>query len=242
MRGKIHIGTSGWHYKHWLGLFYPAKLSAREMLGYYSQHFHTVEINNSFYHLPGASTFERWRQTTPSHFLFAVKGSRFITHMKKLTDPARSTVKFFEGADRLEKKLGPILFQLPPRWHLNLERLSEFLEALPANQRYSFEFRDESWHVGEVYALLRKHNAAFCIFDLAGKETDLEITANFTYVRFHGPVEARYAGSYSNQALTKWARRLRDWQDELKNVYVYFNNDVGGHAISNAKQLQDLVE
>jgi uncharacterized protein YecE (DUF72 family) len=242
MVGTIHIGTSGWHYKHWLGVFYPPKLPGKEMLGFYSQHFPTVEINNSFYHLPLETTFDQWRQTTPNDFLFAVKGSRFITHMKKLTEPSRSTRRFFAGAHRLKEKLGPILFQLPPRWHLNLARLSEFLEALPAKQQYTFEFRDESWQVAEVYDLLRSHNAAFCIYDLSGKETPLEITADFTYVRFHGPAEARYAGSYSTQALRTWAKRLRDWQKRLKNVYVYFNNDVGGHAIFNAKQLCELVQ
>ncbi len=241
MAGKVHIGTSGWHYKHWLGLFYPQKLPPRDMLGSYVQHFDTVEINNSFYHLPSNSTFDNWRDTTPEHFLFAVKGSRFITHMKKLKDPELSTAKFFAGAERLEKKLGPMLFQLPPRWHLNIERLSEFLIALPKKHQYSLEFRDQSWEVNEVYKLLREHNVALCIHDLGGRETPIEITANFTYVRFHGPTEAKYSGSYSPQALRKWADRIKQWQKELTSIYVYFNNDIGGHAITNAKQLKKLI-
>jgi uncharacterized protein YecE (DUF72 family) len=241
MAGKVHIGTSGWHYKHWLGLFYPEKLSPKEMLGYYSKHFDTVEINNSFYHLPAPSTFESWRENSPKTFVFAVKGSRFITHMKKLKDPESSTAKFFAGAEGLGRKLGPILFQLPPRWHVDLERLSDFLSAIPRDHRYSFEFRDPSWHTKEVFELLRKHNAAFCIYDLAGQETALEITAEFTYVRFHGPGEARYAGSYPIQTLKKWATRIKEWQRDLSGIYVYFNNNVGGHAVRNAKELRDLL-
>jgi len=241
MAGSIHIGTSGWHYKHWLGVFYPEELPAKDMLKFYSRHFNTVEINNSFYHLPGIATFEQWRLTTPKEFLFAVKGSRFITHMKKLKDPEDSTEKFFAGAKRLGPKLGPVLFQLPPRWHLNIERLAEFMAVLPRDQQYAFEFRDESWHVREVYNVLRRHNAAFCIFDLSGKETPHEITADFTYVRFHGPGEARYAGSYPSHALENWAQRLKAWGRDLRDVYIYFNNDVGGHAIKNAQALRELL-
>jgi len=241
MSGKIYIGTSGWHYKHWLGLYYPQELPTHEMLSFYANDFDTVEINNTFYHLPAASTFDNWRTTTQKQFVFAVKGSRFITHMKKLKDPRSATAKFFAGAERLDRKLGPILFQLPPRWRVNLERLESFLAALPKEHRYSFEFRDPSWEIAEVFELLRKHKAAFCIHDLGGKQTPLELTADFTYVRFHGPGEAKYAGSYSTRALKKWAERIREWQRKLARVYIYFNNDVGGHAVNNAKKLKELV-
>jgi len=238
---KVHIGTSGWYYKHWLGVFYPKKFPTQDMLTFYAQHFDTVEINNSFYHLPANSTFDAWRETAPEKFLFAVKGSRFITHMKKLKEPGNSTAKFFHGVERLKEKLGPILFQLPPRWHLNTQRLAEFLETLPKEHKYSFEFRDRSWHVGQVYDLLRKHNAAICIYDLSGAETPLEVTADFTYIRFHGPTEARYAGSYPTQTLKQWASRIEDWRKNLTDVYVYFNNDVGGHAVEDAQKLKELV-
>ena len=239
MSGKVHIGTSGWHYKHWLGLFYPEKLPAREMLNFYVQHFDTVEINNTFYHLPADTTFDAWRENTPPGFLFAVKGSRFITHMKKLKDPASSTAKFFAGAERLEEKLGPILFQLPPHWHLNLERLKEFLETIPKGHQYVFEFREPSWHVPEVYDSLRRFNAAFCNYDFAGSATRIEITANFTYIRFHG---AHYSGSYSGKELREWAAKIKKWRRTLKDIYVYFNNDIGGHAINNAKELKELIK
>jgi len=239
MAGSVRIGTSGWHYKHWLGLFYPEKLPAGEMLAFYGRHFDTVELNNTFYHLPSPSTFDSWREGSPEKFLFAVKGSRFITHMKKLKDPVSSTKKFFAGAERLQSKLGPILFQLPPRWHLDLQRLAQFLEALPKENRYAFEFRDQSWHVPEVYQLLHRRNAAFCIYDFSGTPTPLEITARFAYLRFHG---AGYSGSYSSRALRTWAERIRKWRDERLDVYAYFNNDIGGHAITNAQQLKEMLE
>ena len=238
MQGRVHVGTSGWHYKHWLGLFYPEKLPTKEMLNFYVQHFDTVELNNSFYHLPADSSFDSWRENTPRGFLFAVKGSRFITHMKKLKEPHTSTAKFFLAAERLGKKLGPILFQLPPRWRINVERLREFLASLPREHRYVFEFRDPSWHVPEVYEVLRRYNAAFCIYDFAGNPTPQEITANFTYLRFHG---ANYSGSYSAEQLRDWSQEIIEWRRSLRDVYVYFNNDIGGHAIHNAKELLRLL-
>jgi len=241
MGHKVFIGTSGWHYKHWVGVFYPDKLPVEEMLAYYSQHFDTVELNNTFYHLPSQTALHNWRTTVSSNFLFAVKASRFITHMKKLKDPVSSSQKFFLGAEQLGEKLGPILFQLPPRWHLNLERLTEFLEALPDGHRYVFEFRDESWLVPEVYKLLRQYNSAFCLHDLAGEQSPLEITADFTYIRFHGPGMAKYAGSYSKSTLERWATRIEKWVSELSRVYVYFNNDVGGYAVKNASDLKQLI-
>jgi uncharacterized protein YecE (DUF72 family) len=239
MAGSVHIGTSGWHYKHWRGLFYPENFPAHEMLAFYARHFDTVELNNTFYQLPALSTFDSWRDGSPAHFLFAVKGSRFITHMKKLKDPLSSTKKFFAGGERLRTKLGPILFQLPPRWHLDQQRLAEFLEALPKEHRYAFEFRDQSWHVPEVYQLLHRKNAAFCIYDFSGTPAPIEITARFTYLRFHG---ARYSGSYSARELRAWAVRIRKWREERLDVYVYFNNDIGGQAITNAQQLKQMLE
>ncbi len=242
MASKIYVGTSGWHYKHWLGLFYPEKIRAREMLAFYARQFNTVEINNSFYHLPLSSTFDSWRKSSPKDFLFAVKGNRFTTHMKKLKDPVTSTQKFFAGVERLGRKLGPILFQLPPRWKLNKERLRRFLAALPREHKYVFEFRDETWLVDEVYELLHKYNAAFCIHDLARMQTPLQVTAGFTYIRFHGPGAASYQGSYSIQVLRMWADRICNWRRDLSAVYVYFNNDVSGKAIENARTLKQMID
>ena len=241
MPGKVHIGTSGWHYKHWIGSFYPEDIAANGMFRFYAEHFDTVEINNTFYRLPQLTTFDNWRSKSPPNFLFAVKASRFITHMKKLKDPHTSMAKFFLAAERLEKKLGPILFQLPPRWKVNPERFSEFLEALPTGHQYVIEFRDQSWLVPQIFALLRQHNVAFCIHDLGESQTPLELTANFTYVRFHGPGAAKYTGSYPRSYLRRWAARIDGWSKELSDVYVYFNNDVGGYANQNALVLKSLL-
>jgi uncharacterized protein YecE (DUF72 family) len=241
MRGKVFIGTSGWHYKHWRGNFYPPELTPQHWLEYYSTKFKTVELNNSFYHLPSHSSFESWRRTSPRGFVFAVKGSRYTTHMKKLKDPKVATKKFFDGAERLGKKLGPVLFQLPPRWNVDLQRLDEFLTAMPKTHRYAFEFRDDSWLTAEVYELLERHNAALCIHDLGGRQSPIEITANFTYVRFHGPTAAKYSGSYSRAALKTWTTRIEKWRKELKEIYAYFNNDVGGCAPRNAEELKQRL-
>lgn len=211
------------------------------MLDYYARHFRTVEINNSFYRLPPEKALENWRESTPRGFCFAMKGSRYLTHMKKLKDPAPGIAKFMERAALLGEKLGPIVFQLPPWWELNLPRLEEFLEALPKRHRYAFELRNETWRTGEVYRVLRRHNAAFCIYELAGFQTEFTLTANFTYVRLHGPGGA-YAGSYDRRKLQEWAERIREWKSELRAVYVYFDNDQAGFAVENARTLQEMVE
>jgi uncharacterized protein YecE (DUF72 family) len=242
MGAKIHIGTSGWHYKHWRGSFYPEHLKTQDWLKHYSHRFNTVELNNSFYQLPTKSSFETWRDDSPGDFLFAVKGSRFITHMKKLKDASSSTASFFEAAEHLQEKLGPVLFQLPPRWRVNVERLKEFLTSIPRDHRYAFEFRDESWYVEEVFETLKTHNAALCIHDLGASQSPLELTADFTYVRFHGPTEAKYAGSYSIPTLKSWAKRFQGWAQNLTAVYAYFNNDIGGFAPRNAEKLKELLD
>jgi len=240
MTTEIRIGTSGWHYKHWLGDFYPADWPTSRMLDFYLRHFDTVEINNSFYHLPSVATFENWRAATPPKFRFAVKASRYITHMKKLKEPEAALENFLPPVELLQEKLGPILFQLPPRWRCNLDRLDAFLNALPEHHRYSLELRDHSWQNPDVYDLLRAHNTAFCIYDLAGFQSPLEVTADFVYIRLHGP-GAAYQGSYSEALLQEWANRIEEWQSEAKSVYLYFDNDIGGFAVHNALRLKELV-
>ena len=236
---RVHIGTSGWHYKHWCGPFYPEKHSPAKMLNFYLAHFDTVEINNSFYKLPSEQTFANWRQATPAGFCFAVKASRFLTHNKKLKDPENALHNFLPRAQALKEKLGPILFQLPPRWRINLERLREFLQVLPRHHRFAFEFREPSWNTEEVYAVLRRYNAAYCIFELDRYTSPLQVTADFAYVRLHGP-GGRYQGSYSHPMLQAWA----DWIHKcntLRDIYVYFDNDQAGYAAQNALQLKRLV-
>jgi uncharacterized protein YecE (DUF72 family) len=240
MAADVFIGTSGWHYRHWQGPFYPADLPAAKMLEFYLGRFNTVEINNSFYRLPTPETFTAWRKSTPKEFLFAVKASRFITHNKKLKDPAEPIERLFASVDALKSKLGPILFQLPPTWKLNLERLEDFLRDLPKRQRYAFEFRNETWNVQAVYDLLRRFNVAYCIYHLAGSQSPLQVTADFTYVRLHGP-GGKYQGRYDDAALRQWADRIEAWRQPLKAIYVYFDNDQAGYAVSDALRLKTLV-
>ena len=210
------------------------------MLSYYQQHFDTVEINNSFYRFPLESALREWRASTPPGFCFAAKGSRFLTHMKKLKDPEEGVAKFMERVEPLGEKLGPIVFQLPPWWEVNAERLEAFLRALPRGRRYAFELRNQTWHNAEVYGILSRHNAAFCIYDLAGYQSGYEVTADFTYVRLHGPGGA-YQGSYSEEALRGWARRIRGWRRRLRAVYVYFDNDQDAYAPQNASALKHML-
>ncbi len=237
---RVWIGTSGWHYKHWLGNFYPEKLPASKMLAHYVQHFDTVELNNSFYHLPKRPALESWRNSTPEGFCFAAKGSRFLTHMKKLKDPEQGLKRFFDCIEILDTKLGPVLFQLPPNWELDHDRLAIFLDCLPKYHRYAFEFRNDTWSVPLTYDLLARHNVAYCAFHLAGVQSPIEITAEFTYVRLHGP-GGRYQGSYDDAALHQWAERIQEWQRTLKAVYVYFDNDQAGYAAGDALRLKQIL-
>lgn len=240
-KGKIHIGTSGWHYKHWKEVFYPADVKETAQLQYYSKLFNTVEINNSFYMLPASKTFTEWKKTSPRGFIFSVKASRFITHMKKLKADAASIRRFFSHAGKLGEKMGPVLFQLPPKWKINAERLSQFLSRLPKGHRYTFEFRNHTWYDKSVYELLKKYNCAFCIYELEHHLSPLEVTADFVYVRLHGPGN-KYQGSYTDTALKKWARQCRKWQEKGKDVYIYFDNDQAGFAAFNAKRLKELAD
>ena len=204
------------------------------------ERFDTVELNSTFYRLPPEGGLATWRESTPSNFLFAAKGSRFITHMKKLTNPVVAMERYFERVDVLENKLGPILFQLPPWWEVNVERLDEFLCAAPPAHRYGFEFRNQTWHCDDVLAVLRKHNAAFCPFDIGQYQSPILFTADFAYVRLHGPGPGPYQGSYSADALAGWARRIKDWAKDLKAVYLYFDNDMAAFAPHNALELKRL--
>ncbi|HYC90109.1 MAG TPA: DUF72 domain-containing protein [Thermoanaerobaculia bacterium] len=238
----IRIGTSGYHYKHWLGRYYPEGMKANEMLKHYLRDFDTVELNNTFYQLPNESTFDAWRKNTPSDFLYAVKGSRFITHMIKLKDAQRGLTNFMPRAERLRGKLGPILWQLPPGWKVNVERLEEFLSLLPKEHRYTFELRNETWMTDAVLEVLKKYNAAFCIYELAGYHSPIELTADWTYIRLHGPTSFKYQGSYSDEQLAEWADRIRAWSKKLKGIYVYFDNDDSAYAVYNALTLKRMVE
>ncbi len=242
MAQEILVGTSGWHYPHWRGPFYPEQIASDRMLEFYAQRLATVEINNSFYRLPSRKTFRSWRQATPKQFLFAVKASRYITHMKKLKDPKPSLQRFLSCATGLGPKFGPILFQLPPRWRRDSGRLEDFLQALPRKRRCAFEFRDPSWLHPEIYRLLERHNAAFCVFDLAGEQSPRLLTANFGYVRLHGPTAWKYSGRYAQAQLREWLRCFEGWlKGGARQVFVYFDNDQAGYAALNALELQNMI-
>jgi uncharacterized protein YecE (DUF72 family) len=237
---QIHIGTSGWHYKHWKGTFYPEELKETEQFSFYSKNFKTVEINNSFYRLPELQTFRNWRKSAPKNFIFSVKASRFITHMKKLKDTEEALTLFLKRAGELKEHLGPILFQLPPGWKINPERLELFLKKLPSGFRYTFEFRNNSWYHQDIYNLLEEYNCAFCIYELDHHLSPMINTSDFVYVRLHGP-EGKYAGSYSDKILKLWAKRSRAWSKSGKEVFIYFDNDQKGYAAFNAQSLQQLL-
>ena len=238
---RIHIGTSGWHYEHWKGVFYPVSLSSTKWLAFYGGNFKSVEINNTFYRLPGLDTFRNWSDTVPADFLFAVKASRYLTHMKKLKDSRAALEKVLECAHGLGPKLGPLLFQMPPRWQSNVERLQTFLAEVPPGLRCAFEFRDQSWFNDQVYGALKEAGAAFCIYDLAGQLSPVITTTDFVYLRLHGPGQA-YQGRYEEGMLRKWAEDLAAWAAKGKEVFCFFNNDQNGFAALNALELQKMVK
>lgn len=236
---RCFVGTSGWHYSHWQGVFYPEGLPKSHWLEHYAGHFGSVEINGSFYRLPGEAAVRAWRDATPDDFRFAAKASRFITHMKKLREVHDAVDTFLDRIALLGDKLGPVLFQLPPRWRVDLKRLGEFLAILPKGREWAFEFRDPSWHCEDVYRLLRAHNAAFCVFDLAGFASPKLATADFAYLRLHGP-GAAYCGRYGESGLRPWAEWLIK-QSDVDRSYVYFDNDQAGYAVEDALLFRRLA-
>jgi uncharacterized protein YecE (DUF72 family) len=236
---NIRIGCSGWQYRHWRGDFYPAELPQAAWLDYYARHFDTVEINNTFYRLPEAPTFAAWGRRAPRGFVYAVKASRFLTHMKKLKDPQEPLQRFFTRAKRLEHAFGPVLYQLPPHWPLNLERLHTFLKALPRTRRHTIEFREPSWYSGAVYELLERYKVTLCLHDMAGSASGKLAIGPFVYVRFHGT--QKYTGRYDDATLDGWAEWLAARKAEGRPIYAYFNNDTGGHAPRDAVRLRDRI-
>lgn len=239
---KIHIGTSGYSYSHWQDVFYPASLSESKWLEYYVKYFKTVELNITFYRLPQEKIFKSWYKRTPKDFVFAVKGSRFISHIKKLKDVAEPLKLFFSRLKYLKKKTCVVLWQLPPAWKLNLKRLEEFLKMQKRYKiRQAFEFRNKTWFCPEVYQLLKKYNAALCIADSPDWPEVEEATADFIYIRLHGG-KILYGSNYSAAELKEWAKKIKKWTKNRKNVYVYFNNDFEGYAVKNALELKEILK
>ncbi len=240
MEPQVLIGTSGWQYDHWRGPFYPEALPKEGFLSYCAERFHTVEINNSFYQLPSRKSLAAWREAVPAGFVFSVKASRYITHMKKLKDPDQTLPPFFRAFEALRDKLGPILFQLPPNWRFNPDRLYDFLEALPTGLRYAFEFRDSSWFDPRALDALTEIGAAFCMYELAGTVSPKHITADFAYIRLHGP-EGPYQGRYGRRGLAGWAGALYAWAEQGRKIFCYFDNDEAGFAPLDAMDLQSMI-
>ncbi|MBI3911034.1 MAG: DUF72 domain-containing protein [Armatimonadetes bacterium] len=239
--GQIHIGTSGWSYQHWRGVFYPSDLPSHRWIEFYARHFGTVEINATFYRLPQAKTFDGWRQKAPPGFLYAVKASRYLTHIKRLLDPAAPLELLLSRARRLGPHLGPILYQLPPGLGCDVPRLRAFIGALPRDFHHVFEFRNRSWCTEEIRWLLAETAMNFCIHDMHGFDCPLWVTGPLAYVRFHGPSAIKYAGRYDLEHLRLWAERIEAFRRADRDVYAYFNNDVEGHAVTNARELQELL-
>jgi uncharacterized protein YecE (DUF72 family) len=239
MAACFRIGTSGFHYKHWQERFYPRELPARAWLAFYARTFDTVELNNSFYRLPEAAQFAAWAAQVPEGFVFAVKASRFITHIKRLREPEEPLARLFEHAGALGPKLGPVLYQLPPSFPKDIERLRTFLAALPQHRAHVIEFRHPSWFDAETLDVLRSAGVAFCCVDSPQLKSPVEATARFAYLRFHG--SAFNWGDYSEPELRDWAGRLRGLAAVCETVYVYFNNDWEGFAIKNALTLRRML-
>ncbi|HEX7043261.1 MAG TPA: DUF72 domain-containing protein [Burkholderiales bacterium] len=236
-RGELRVGTSGYQYDHWRRAFYPPELPKAGWFAFYARRFDTVEINNTFYRLPEAHVFEAWRAAAPANFRYALKFSRYGTHLKRLRDPAQPIALFLERARRLGPMLGPILVQLPPHWRADPVRLEGFLEALPRAQRWAVEFRDSSWLREPIFALLAKYGVALCVHDMLPRHPR-RVTADFVYLRFHG---RRYGGAYTPQQLAAHARRVRACLADGIDVYAYFNNDADGHAVRNALDLRRYI-
>ena len=250
---RLHVGCSGWNYKSWRGTFYPEAMPAAEWLRFYVGVFDTVETNATFDRLPEASTFGSWHDQTPPGFVMAIKASRYLTHLKRLTEPEGPLARLFERAQELGSRLGPVLYQLPGRFRADVGRLDRFLGALPRTLaladgtlrplQHAIEFRDPSWYVEDVFARLDAHGVALCLHDMAGSAIDRAGVGPFTYVRFHGAA-GKYHGSYADDTLKAWARRLAaEWRSG-RDVYAYFNNDPDAVSTRDARRLRDhtLVE
>ena len=229
----VLIGTSGWQYADWRGRFYPRRLPQSQWLRHYAERFRTVEVNNAFYRLPEADTFRRWRDATPDDFVIGVKASRYLTHVRRLRDPAEPVERLMSRAQELGVKLGPVLLQLPPNFRADLPALRSTLEVFPRTVRVAFEPRHESWHTDATFALLEEFRAAFCLSDAPGRRSPVRRTAGWGYLRLHEG-GATPAPCYGRAALGTWARRLAELWGEGDDVYVYFNNDRGGCAVRDA--------
>jgi uncharacterized protein YecE (DUF72 family) len=238
MARKIRIGTSGWNYRHWKDVFYPCDLPQDEWFSHYSRSFNTVEINNTFYHQPNAKTYTAWRNQAPRGFRYAVKANRYLTHMLKLHDAADALRRFLQGARHLKAFLGPVLYQLPPNWNKDLERLQSFAELLPGDVHHVFEFRNRDWLADDTYELMRAFDLSLCVHDMLPRHPR-RVKGPIVYVRFHGAGK-KYGGKYRRHRLARWAKWIGEAVKD-KEVFAYFNNDARGYAVENAKTFRKIL-
>jgi uncharacterized protein YecE (DUF72 family) len=248
-RPSARVGCSGWHYASWAGRYYEPSLPKSKWLETYARDFDTVELNNSFYRLPTAVQFRRWKEAVPPDFLFSVKASRFLTHLKRLRNPEAPLDLLLSRASELGSTLGPILYQLPPRWMPDEDRLRTFVDALPRevtagrsriSLRHVMEFRDERGYLEPIVGLLRGRDVTLCVHDMAGSQSPRTLTNKLAYVRFHG-YGARYGGSYPGATLKSWASWLNELLHHGVDVFAYFNNDIDGHAVRDARRLKSML-
>ncbi len=238
----LRIGCSGFNYPGWRGNFYPADLPQKKWFEYYCRVFNTVELNVTFYRLPLASTFKKWHDETPEDFVFSLKGSRFITHIKRLIEPEEPLKLFFKRAMNLKNKLKVVLWQFPPSFKINTPRLKRFLKLLKKySVRHTLEFRNESWISEDVVDLCRENNVSLCMADWPEFIDKLPVTSDFVYMRRHG-TDGSYATSYSRAYLKKDAKRIKNYLRDKKDVYIYFNNDAFGYAPKNARELMEMLK
>jgi uncharacterized protein YecE (DUF72 family) len=240
LKPKYYIGCSGWHYDHWRGFYYPQKIPKTEWLSFYAKQFNTVEINSSFYGLPSIRSLIRWKENTPDNFIFALKASRFITHVEKLRKSELALNNFLSRVSILKGKLGPLLYQLPPGIKRDDYMLSDFLSLLPSNYQYAFEFRHESWINESVFNILQGNNIAFCVTDMPDTSFPLIATADFIYMRFHGN-QKMYSSCYSDRELLRWSKDIIKIKGTIKAAYIYFNNDAQALAVKNARVMMDYL-
>jgi uncharacterized protein YecE (DUF72 family) len=238
---RVLIGTSGWHYDSWRGPFFPKGLPLKRQLEFYAGQFSTTELNGVFYRTPAPEAVKRWREQTGGDFVFAWKASKFITHWKRLSENSVNSLELLESRlSLLGQKAGPILFQLPPNFQADAYRLASFFKLLSNKRRYSFEFRHPSWYEPAIFRLLREQNISLCISDHHDAPTPWKRTADFVYVRGHGP-KGRYKDHYGDATLANWSRRIRSWKRQGCDVFVYFDNDQKSAAPADAKRLIDLM-
>ncbi|MDA8357792.1 MAG: DUF72 domain-containing protein [Actinomycetota bacterium] len=237
----VKIGTSGWQYRHWRGTFYPEGLATSKWLGFYTESFDTVEVNNAFYRLPSSETFARWRDSTPERFEIALKASSYLTHTKRLSEPKEPVHRFLTRARHLEGKLGPILLQLPPTMKVETQRLDETLAEFGPGLRIAVEARHDSWDCDEVYAVLSRHGAAWVLADAPWRRWPVVRTADWGYLRFHEG-KATPRPCYGRAALETWVERLAELWPTSADVYAYFNNDRCACALRDASVFGHLTE